>query len=196
MGGIGSGSIARRSEPLVEELFPISAKTLRLEGVLGQDFGLILSLPDKTPYYVSMVGNQDGVTLTYHLDDDSVTQRVNYSIQSRPLGGFQYYLKCPVCEKQREALYIHQTVACRACHNAVHTSENLGRLERARRSRSQMAAKLGCRPDDVLPEKPPFMHWPTYERHCFRLSESQVLLARLERERFKAWEKVARRTIT
>ena len=194
MGGFGSGAHPRRQEPLIEELFKISLKELRECGFLGKEFIRVLVDDHKVPNQVYVKGDRDGVSVSYDCKGARESQRIEYSLGAQRLGGHQHFFTCPVCAKKRRSLYIHQKVACRVCHGAAYSSENLTLLERARRSRARMAAKLGCRPDDLLPEKPPFMHWSTYQRRYGELLEAQALLARLERDRYGKWEKVADRS--
>ena len=193
MGGIGSGGYPRRVGPLVEDLFKFTVKELRQDGLLGNAFIRVLVDEDKFPDRVTITGDSNGVSVSFFYGDEHVVQRVEYDIMPQNLGGQQYYFSCPCCGKKREALYIYYSVACRVCHGAVYASENLSPLQRALRSRARAAAKLGCSPDEILPEKPLFMHWTKYERHWLTLMDAQIQFSRLDQERFGEWLKSANR---
>lgn len=193
MGGFGSGGPPRRTGPLVEDLFKLTVKSLRLGGLLGKNFASVTSSAETNPDRVFLVGDQNGVTAFYELIDRHIKQRIEYEVMHHVRGGCQYYFICPSCSKKREALYIHDDLACRVCHGAVYASENLGKLNRAMRSRARIASNLGCCPDEILPEKPPFMHWSTHKHNYLKLAEAQWLLARLERSRYGKLETYANR---
>ena len=185
MGGIGSGGLPRRAGALVEDLFKFTVKELRLDGLLGSVF--IKVMRDEKQEPVSITGDSNGVTVSFLDQGEHLVQRVEYDIMQQVLGGHQYYFACPCCAKKREALYIHNKVACRVCHGAVYASENHSIAQRAYNSRNTAAAKLDCAPDDIFPVKPPRMHNKTYELFWENLSVAQARCASFERERIEKW---------
>ena len=196
MGGIGSGGHSRRIGPLVEDLFKLTVKELRLDGLLGNTYIRVLVDESKDPDRVTITGDSTGVSVSFNHKGEHVVQRVEYDIMQQNFGGQQYYFSCPSCGKKREALYVHHRVACRVCHGAVYARVNLSPLQRALRSRARAAAKLCCRPDEILPDKPLFMHQAKYERHRFTLMDAQILFSRLDQEYYGKWVKSAHRKYT
>ncbi len=191
MGGIGSGSAPRRVGPLVEDLFKLDLQPLKADKLLGSEFMSIVKDESKPPFSVHMLGDTGGIDVSYTWDDEYFHQRIEYEVIPQTIGGFQYFLKCPDCGKKRHALYLNQSIACRECHGAAYACENMNLIDRARLSRQRKAGMLDCHPDDLLPLKPKYMHWSTYEKHFIKLYQAQNQLNGFTNKRIEWLEKTA-----
>jgi len=90
-------------------------------------------------------------------------------LETTPLhfGGQRRWLVCPQCSHRREALYVAcEALACRSCLGLGYESQNENRRGRMFRRANAIRARLGWA-SGILSldgDKPPRMHWRTFQR--------------------------------
>jgi len=82
-------------------------------------------------------------------------------------GGRRLWFRCPRCDGRCRVLYGTWRIACRRCHRLRYLSQRETKEDRATRAMLKIVRRL--KPNDPdpcndLPEKPPGMHWRTYDR--------------------------------
>jgi hypothetical protein len=106
----------------------------------------------------------------------------------QPFGGVRWWVRCPTCWKRRAALYAVPAAAgghafgCRPCLRLVYYSQRCEPAVREQLTQQRIARRLGdWVPENLpdLPDKPPRMHWSTYNRlaDAFEVSEERRLAA-------------------
>lgn len=116
--------------------------------------------------------HDDGYGLLYiTVKNENAVQTYEQKISIRPtkpkFGGFRFWLGCPCCGKNRNALYfMGGSLACRKCHGLAYKSQNaimpVRMLYKAQAIHQHLGGS-GYVFDDV-PEKPKGMHQRTYDR--------------------------------
>ena len=118
------------------------------------------------------VGHAGAVQLHYNYGGESVEPYVVRFDTTRPyFGGLRYWWLCPACGRRCADIYGGRLFLCRLCNNLTYGSAQTAgdTLERARRKLRAIFRKLGadwkvpCWGTD-MPDKPPYMHWDTYDR--------------------------------
>ena len=119
---------------------------------------------------------EDHAELRYTVSGESVVQRVSYSYTATNFGGRRLWFRCPNCFRACSVLYGGRRFYCRQCWRLTYASQYDPPFERARSQASKIRAKLGQKtsvPDqELFPEKPKWMRWPTYRR--LRAKDSQL----------------------
>jgi len=148
MGGYGSGMWRVSRRPLAETMRRIDLGAVRRDE------------PSLTASHKLQIKRQrnDGEidVTTVHLEAERIW-----------FGGKRLWFRCPGCEGRCRVLYGTRRIACRRCHRLRYLSQRETKEDRATRAMLKIVRRLN--PDDPepcnsLPEKPPHMHWRTYER--------------------------------
>ena len=83
-------------------------------------------------------------------------------------GGVRPWLVCPRCGHRRLRLYFLRDIGtlCRGCLGLAYRSQQVPPMRRVQIRQERLRARLGGfgEPGEAFPEKPPRMHWRTYER--------------------------------
>lgn len=117
-------------------------------------------------------------------------QRIELIAEPRPLGGVQWYFKCPRTRRLAIVLYMPpggRSFASRHAwgSQAAYASQFECNVSRAERTQRKIKARLiaDCDPADWdLPPKPKWMRWPTYRRMVTKYDECQdIILPAIER---------------
>jgi len=122
---------------------------------------------------------RDVVVLTYQTRHDLATewkpisQRVPITWTDLHFGGRRPWFICSMychgqyCGRRVAVLYrLGDYFACRQCYGLVYESQQEPTYMRGLLKAQKILTRLGARPDifKPFPEKPPRMHWRTYER--------------------------------
>ena len=122
---------------------------------------------------------RDVVVLTYQTRHDLATewkpisQRVPITWTDLHFGGRRPWFICSMyshgqyCGRRVAVLYrLREYFACRHCYGLVYESQQEPTYMRGLLKAQKILTRLGARPDifKPFPEKPPRMHWRTYER--------------------------------
>ena len=103
----------------------------------------------------------------------TITQRVPIEWSGCRFGGRRPWFICPGfcdgrCFGRRVAVLYgpREYFACRQCYGLVYASQQESLRERGLLKAQKILIRLGAKPDlfEPFPEKPPRMHWRTYER--------------------------------
>jgi hypothetical protein len=93
-------------------------------------------------------------------------------------GGRRPWLVCPRCGLRALRLYptMRSGLLCRRCAGLAYQVQQVPRYRRLQLAQERIARRLGGtgEPGGGLPEKPPRMHWATYDRHERRYRAAQV----------------------
>jgi hypothetical protein len=81
-------------------------------------------------------------------------------------GGRRVWICCPRCDRRSRVLYVcYGRIACRRCFRLRYQSHRVDRRDRCLNAMIKIAKKIDPEADDPnLPDKPPGMHWSTYDR--------------------------------
>lgn len=83
-------------------------------------------------------------------------------------GNSRAWWSCPGCQSRRAVLYLYTTQAiyCRQCLNLTYASTRESPLDSVRYKIHRLRSRLGPLHDgiEMLPTKPPRMHWKTFIR--------------------------------
>jgi hypothetical protein len=111
---------------------------------------------------------KDGsVTLGYRLGQGQPIEQPVYFSWTRPkFGGRRPWFLCPLCIRRVALLYLRgESWACRICCDLAYRSELELKGHRGQMMARKIQARLGGdRSGFEFPDKPPGMHWRTYER--------------------------------
>lgn len=116
--------------------------------------------------------HNDGIGILYISAKDQHGSIVfEQQVYIRPLklhyGGFRFWLECPCCGKNRDAIYLMGgSFACRVCHDLSYKSQNAIMPVRMLYKAQAIHQKLGGSGMVLYgpPEKPKGMHQKTYEK--------------------------------
>jgi hypothetical protein len=126
---------------------------------------------------VNVSTGRDAVVLTYltrHCQANewkSINQRVPITWTDCRFGGRRPWFVCSSdaqhCGRRVAVLYgAGSYFACRHCYGLAYASQQEPVRERGLIKAQKLLIRLGAKPDvlDLFPQKPPRMHWRTYER--------------------------------
>jgi hypothetical protein len=145
------------------------------EGLLsaGQDFTCSWkdSLGERSGS-IDVRTERDAVVLTYYTrhglaaDWKSINQRVPITWTNLHYGGRRPWFIC-YCGRRVAVLYgLRKYFACRDCYELAYESQQEPTFMRGLLKAQKILNRLGAKPDifEPFPEKPPRMHWRTYDR--------------------------------
>ena len=111
---------------------------------------------------------KDGsVTLGYRLGQGQPIEQPVYFTWTRPqFGGRRPWFLCPRCIRRVALLYLRgERWACRICCDLAYRSELGSKGCRGPMKARKIRVRLGGNRSGIeFPDKPPYMHWRTYER--------------------------------
>ena len=128
---------------------------------------------------INVSTERDAVVLTYKTRDSqatewkSISQRVPITWTDLHFGGRRPWFICSVCShgqycgRRVAVLYsLRDYFACRHCYDLAYESQQEPIWMRGLLKAQKILIRLGAKPDlfELFPEKPPRMHWRTYER--------------------------------
>lgn len=121
------------------------------------------------------------------------------AIDTRPqhFGGERKWFVCPECERFCGVLYGRKFFGCRLCQNLAYRSQSLSRGDRALSMAQKVRTRLGGSANMLqpFPDKPPHMHWRTYERlHTKGVALERAALGAISEFADKLHRKVTPRT--
>jgi hypothetical protein len=103
-------------------------------------------------------------------------KHVTIKVDSTPCnyGGWRHWFLCPSCGRRVDRLFVCGVTGCRHCLRLCYQVENEGQLDRARRRREKLGARLKVS-DDFLGwiYRPKGMHRDTFERLCDMYEDAQ-----------------------
>jgi hypothetical protein len=111
-----------------------------------------------------------------HITLDGATTAIALTTTPQPFGGVRRWASCPECRSRCLVLYLLDDAAwsCRRCAGAVYPVTREGKLDRtlrrARRARKRIDADGNLFVPVGALEKPPRMHWRTFERRIEHVS--------------------------
>jgi hypothetical protein len=156
---------------------PMVAKVYTLTWTRGEKLVASLRL-------VTVPGS--GVILAYNYQGEPVKPYlVRWDVTTPHYGGWRYWWLCPQCGRRCAILYGGRLFLCRQCHGLTYETAQSGDRQATIKSRLlAIRQRLGAHPGpgwpfDSLPEKPPHMHWQTYDRLCreyYNLAKLRELL--------------------
>jgi hypothetical protein len=173
VGGYGSGLWRRSRRPLAETMRRIDLATLRRDE------------PSLTAGHRLQVSCQR--------NDGEKVEVANVYLESTRthFGGRRLWFRCPRCDNRCRVLYGTWRIACLRCHRLRYLSQRETKEDRATRAMLKIVRRLNPEDPDPcndLPEKPPRIHWSTYNRHVERYERYSeqwglAILRRLGRRR-------------
>jgi len=197
MGGYGSGSHHYYTpRATVESRLRLDVRRLHRAGLLAP------SAAGSTSWYRNdqqtgaighaAKGEREGqataLELSYALNGEPVSQRVELEWTPCHYGGARPWFLCPLCSRRVALLYSGQRFACRHCHDLAYASTRQDETERGIVKAQKIRERLGGSPNlaQPFPWKPKGMHWRTYyrleeEAHQAYVSGMQGMLATLEK---------------
>ena len=128
---------------------------------------------------INVSTERDAVVLTYRTSPSwsnewkSINQRVPIEWSVCHFGGRRPWFICRgfcdgrYCGRRVAVLYaLREHFACRRCYGLAYASQQESLRERGLLKAQKILIRLGAKPDlfELFPEKPPRMHWRTYER--------------------------------
>jgi hypothetical protein len=128
---------------------------------------------------INVSTERDAVVLTYQTrhcgatEWKSINQRVPITWTDCRFGGRRPWFICSVyshgqyCGRRVAVLYgLGDYFACRHCYRLAYESQQESMRERGFIKAQKILIRLGAKPDlfEPFPQKPPRMHWRTYER--------------------------------
>src|SRR5262245_12685396 len=155
MGGSGSGRWGSR-KPVVEAFRRLDIAQFCRESPI-----------DQNAYAVDVSFQRNGIREQARIELTS----------TRPfLGGRRFLFVCPGCSGRARILYVgSRRIACWRCHKLRYRTQIEGRDARELRGMQKIARRLDPESDDIwLPDKPPRMHWRTYDRWVERYEAYDV----------------------
>src|SRR5262245_18965259 len=148
IGGYGSGLWRVSRRPLAEAMRRIDLATLRR----GEP----------------SITTSHRLEVKCHRRDGEVDVTNVYLEETRThFGGRRLWFRCPRCDGRCRVLYGNWRIACRRCHRLRYCSQRETKEDRATRAMLKIVRRRNPdHPDPCndLPEKPPRMHWATYDR--------------------------------
>jgi hypothetical protein len=176
MGGIGSGRRARRH--VVEDYVRIDVRILQRKGLLAPGSSSCWRWSSDGDSSVDVIAirvydDSTSLTFSYALVTDSGRRTIhhlpiNLVWTDCYYGGQRPWFECPVsgCGRRVAILYGSDAFACRHCLALAYSCQREKVSQRACRRAMKMRERLGWRslPFFSHDEKPPGMHWKSYER--------------------------------
>jgi hypothetical protein len=178
MGGYGSGGFRYgRQRTLIERCFVLDANMLARKGLFLTQSALALNWGLALAAVAVFSPHLQAIRVILHGLEDPVDQVIRMSSTPCHLGGYRFFLVCPICGTRATKLYLPSKdtlqrpdigpFACRGCHGLVYASRNIADEYRiAIRRVGRVEMKLGRRPSAFgeLPPKPKRMRNKTYGR--------------------------------
>lgn len=122
--------------------------------------------------------------------------KVKVAKQPRHFGGYQYFFRCPNCDRPCTKLRIyHEHIVCQRCLSRTmcrYSSQRMGKLGLAKERLRDLLGKLGLSTELAyvdyverhaffgglqMPDKPPRMRWTTYSRLSEEWATSACIVA-------------------
>jgi len=164
-----------------ESCMLIDVRRWHRKGLLsaGQHFTNSWTFGDEPAGTIGVRTEANAVVLTYRTrswqaaDWKSISQRVPITWTDLHFGGRRPWFICSMychgqyCGRRVAVLYrLGDYFACRHCYGLVYESQQEPTYMRGLLKAQKILTRLGARPDifKPFPEKPPRMHWRTYER--------------------------------
>jgi hypothetical protein len=138
----------------------------------GQRFTNSWTFGDERSGSIKVSTERDAVVLMYQTSDGlatdwkSINQRVPITWTNLHFGGRRPWFIC-YCGRRVAVLYgLRDYFACRHCHGLAYESQQEPTFMRGLLKAHKILIRLGAKPDifEPFPEKPPRMHWHSYER--------------------------------
>jgi len=175
MGGYGSGSHHYYTpRATVESRLRLDVRRLHRAGLLAP------SAAGSTSWYrndqqtgaISHAAKGEGegqataLELSYALNGELVSQRVELQWTPCHYGGARPWLLFPLCSRRVAILYSGQRFACRHCHDLAYASTRESAVDRGIYRAQRIHRRLGGTGNLLgpFPPKPKGMHWRTYDR--------------------------------
>ena len=163
---------------LVEDFIAIDIVGLEKEGRLSPGHDLIAPAGTRLEF-ILLVVNSSGNEIELGLSSGT-RERVTIARTPCHFGGTRPWFACPSpnCGRRCRKLYlqVNDRWLCRTCADARYRSQRQSiqarRLARARELRERLGGPN--RPVDPLPDKPPHMHWDTYDRLARRIKSLET----------------------
>jgi len=193
-----------------EASYSIDVRLLHREGHLnsGQSFSVSWSVDGELVASIRARAEHDCLALTFDWSRAgtrewiSVEQPVPIIWTKCHLGGCRPWFQClayfegQYCGRRVAKLYIGDSpvFACRRCHALVYASQREGTGTRALQRAQKIRERLGGSSNllEPFPEKPPRMHWRTYDRlrELAEIAEqrSNALLKAWVQNRYTPWK--------
>ena len=176
------GRPAYGARSICESCKSIDVRHWHREGLLSAGRSFTCSWRDSSGERTGSIDvrtERDVVVLTYQTRHDLATewkpisQRVPITWTDLHFGGRRPWFICSMyshgqyCGRRVAVLYrLREYFACRHCYGLVYESQQEPTYMRGLLKAQKILTRLGARPDifKPFPEKPPRMHWRTYER--------------------------------
>lgn len=167
MGGYGSGR--NSGTPTTAGLRQLDVRRWNREGFFasGPHHGMwVWRREDEVVASIGYQASRAAVTLEYTANGEP--QRYTVSLEWTPCnyGGSRPWFRCPAsrCGRRCAVLYGGRIFACRQCHGLAYESQREDRSGRLLLKRDKIRARLGAEPGMGELDKPPRMHWRTFNR--------------------------------
>jgi hypothetical protein len=114
------------------------------------------------------------VRLDYKADGEPKSYAVPLEWTPCNYGGRRPWFRCPRCRRRAAVLFLVAGIfECRCCHGLAYPSQAEDRSGRLLLKRDKLRVRLGAEPGMGL-EKPPRMHWRTFERLANAADEAEA----------------------
>lgn len=174
MGGAGSGNRWRDGgRQKCEDLLDLRIPALRKYGLLepGRRGNLGWTVNGRSAGSIGIFANEGYLELTYRHQGPSQHWRDVHEIialdsTEQHFGGERRWFVCPACDRRCAVLYGDEHFRCRQCQRLAYRSQSEDPRFRSLSKARKVRRRLGESGNLVLPfpDKPPGMHWATYDR--------------------------------
>ena len=156
--------------PKAEQCRRVDVRWLHRTGRLAGAGSIFFSIGGEHVGSISYINSPDALILSYTLNGDPRRQDVPKLRTRCHYGGWRTWLGCPRCGRRCAVLYLTASgFDCRICARVAYLSQSEDAAGRALRRLHKIEARLG---EDG--EKPPRMHWRTYERLVEQANEADA----------------------
>jgi hypothetical protein len=167
MGGYGSGKAF--GMPTTSDLPSIDLRMWHREGLFcaSSKFGLwTWRSAGRVVASIGYEASRAAVVLDYEIQGERIRYAVPIEWTRCNYGGERPWFRCPDrgCGRRCAILYGGRFFSCRRCLGLVYQSQREDRSTRLMRKADKLRAKLGTEPSEDVEDKPPRMHWATFDR--------------------------------
>ena len=158
----------RASRPLADDLPRIDVALLRKWRVLLPEYGAhywavmnaVTGIQRRSAEQWVAVWVESDHLLVRQADTNLQLERIDILRTPCTFGGSRPWLSCPGCQSRVGVLYVAgERIRCRRCIGAAYRSQRLDECSRSWQRQRRIEARLGENQN-----RPPGMHWGTYER--------------------------------